>query len=154
MIRKIKYLPFLLLLYGCPINDEGMKTNYFHLDNRSNQNMKVNIYERSSGNTLSATPSFLEPNIPFGHECDNENLRLAEDYVPLNRVGDSAVIVLGDRYLIHKYDQVDKVFTPNENNIFRISSYTQETPTIYRMELNQEDYDNATPCNDDPICGE
>ena len=49
---------------------------------------------------------------------------------------------------------MNKVFTPDEKNIFRISSYTQETPTIYRMELNQEDYDNASPCNDDPICGE
>ena len=82
-------------------------------------------------------------------EINNSN-----DYVPQGDIGDSAVIVLGNRYLIHKYDQVNKVFTPDEGNIFRISSYTQEFVNTYRMELTQEDYENATPCNNDPICGE
>ena len=61
---------------------------------------------------------------------------------------------VSNNHLIHKYDQVNKVFTPKEKNIFKISSYTQETPTTYRMKLTQEDYESATPCNGDPICGE
>ncbi|WP_136465098.1 hypothetical protein [Flagellimonas onchidii] len=116
--------------------------------------MKVKIYEKSSGNLLSET-TFLDPNTPFGFVINDGSLQLLEDFVPLypNPIGDSAIIVLGDRYLIYSYDQDNRIFIPNERNIFRISNYAQETPTIYTMELTQEDYDNAIPCTVE-ICGE
>ncbi len=156
MIKKAKQLPFvlsLLVLYGCP-DEEGMKTNSFIINNETSQNMKVKIYEKSSGNLLSET-TFLDPNTPFGFVINDGSLQLLEDFVPLypNPIGDSAIIVLGDRYLIYSYDQDNRIFIPNERNIFRISNYAQETPTIYTMELTQEDYDNAIPCTVE-ICGE
>ena len=153
MIRKIKYIPtllVLLLLYGCP-DHQGMNIDVFYVENQSDNPFKIATYSTIDESLIGGfgLPKQNGESISFSSDI----LKLNEDFVSLERC-DSAIIVLGDRYLIHKYDQENKVFLPDEKNIFRISSYTQETPSIYRMELNQEDYDNATPCNNDPICGE
>ncbi len=153
MIRKVKYLPFalfILLFYGCP-NEEGMNIDVFYIENQSNNPFKIALYETSSNTIIGGfgLPKPKGESLSFSSEV----LALSEDYVLLANNGDSAVIVLGDRYLVHKYDQEAKVFKPKEGNIFKISSYVQETPTMYRMKLTQADYESATPCNDDPICG-
>jgi hypothetical protein len=156
MIRKIKYIPTLLvlfILYGCP-DSERLEDVGFGVENDTSTDVKISIYEKSTKNLIRGFGLPISNSQSIAFSLTENYLRYSEDYSPLEFTGDSAVIVLGDRYLIHKYDQMNKVFTPDEGNIFRISSYTQETPTIYRMELNQEDYDNATPCNVDHICGE
>ena len=156
MIRKIKYMSILsvLLLYGCPDSDRPEYVS-FGIENKTNSEIKISIHDRSTKNLIRGfgLPTLPSDLIIFSLTEANLGSSLG-DYVPLESSGDSAVIVLNDRYLIHKYSQQGGVFTPEQKNIFRISSYTQESVSVYDMKLTQEDYENATPCNNDPICGD
>ena len=157
MIRKVIYvLLCFFILVSCWNTETDEKEYKFEIINESNSLMKIAVFNSSTETQVGGQFLSASPINSYSYNTSDKLLEInnSNDYVPQGDIGDSAVIVLGDKYLIHRYDQMNKVFTPNEGNIFRISSYTQETPTIYRMELNQEDYDNASPCNDDPICGE
>lgn len=139
-----------LFLHSCWDTESDLRDFSFLVTDSSDKGVTSAIYQIEGKQVLTG---FGLPQQSLGYGVTENFISFSDDFVSLSSYGDSAIIVIGDRYLIHKYDQINKVFTPKEKNIFKISSYTQETPTIYSMELTQEDYDSATPCTVE-ICEE
>ena len=156
MIRKICYtLAALLLFYSCWDTETEMIRRTYVINNQSNQEVRLDFYNYNfEKDEYDVTNYHLTTNQKIERFTENSSGNFGNFSIGNSFMGDSCIIVFGkqDKHLIH-ISKGDGALAPSVRNLFNQNEYT-EIEGKFNFYITQKDYESATPCNDDPICGE